>query len=180
MIYSFFVCVQEPDLSCNDRQNSRFVPYSSPLSSYPLLRANLPQYLLDTIPTTRIDPCVTLLDPPTHERPDLQDSHVVVGVDLEAIKAAAMYRWLSDPSRKLCQYEVPAGGECRDRNCEDIHPSLAWKVEPSGTPSLPSIVVAHIFILPLRSHHFLFAPHSNMQMRKPLSIYTLGYPKVHW
>lgn len=55
-------------------------------------------------------------------------------VSLSALKAAAINRWLSEPSQRVCQYEVPGGGVCRDPNCEDIHPSRAGAVEPSGTP----------------------------------------------
>lgn len=79
-------------------------------------------------------------------RPESSDPSVLVGINLRAMKAAAVNRWLSDPSRRICQYEVPGGGECRDPNCEDIHPSMEWTVEPSGTPSFLPYVVTHIFI----------------------------------
>ncbi|KAI0084814.1 hypothetical protein BDY19DRAFT_969328 [Irpex rosettiformis] len=121
---------QEPEVSTSSQPSNQFVAYSSPLSSYPLLHASLPQHLIGTISTTT-DPYAMFPNSSTPERPDSKDPHVLAGVNLKAIKAIAMHRWLSDPFRRLCQYEVPGGGECRDRNCEDIHPSFAHKVEPS-------------------------------------------------
>ncbi|KAI0926748.1 hypothetical protein AcV5_007455 [Taiwanofungus camphoratus] len=38
---------------------------------------------------------------------------------------------LTDPSTRICQYEVPGGGECRDRDCQDVHLSRLHSVEPS-------------------------------------------------
>jgi hypothetical protein len=34
---------------------------------------------------------------------------------------------------RICQYEVPGGGECRDKACEDVHWNLL-EVEPNGAP----------------------------------------------
>ncbi|TDL17244.1 hypothetical protein BD410DRAFT_794551 [Rickenella mellea] len=30
--------------------------------------------------------------------------------------------------KRLCQYEVPGGGQCRDASCEELH---VWELEPS-------------------------------------------------
>ncbi|KAI0693975.1 hypothetical protein BC835DRAFT_1351463 [Cytidiella melzeri] len=115
----------------NSPGSSQFVAYRSPLSSYPLLRAHSPRSLADSSSSSGTDPYSAVLNPPLRERPDSDDPLVLIGINLRTMKAAAVNRWLSDPSRRLCRYEVPGGGECRDRNCEDIHPSLAWMVEPS-------------------------------------------------
>lgn len=40
--------------------------------------------------------------------------------DLKDLKLATLSRFL-DPSKRICQYEVPGGGICRDDGCEDIH-----------------------------------------------------------
>ncbi|GLB38373.1 hypothetical protein LshimejAT787_0502380 [Lyophyllum shimeji] len=40
--------------------------------------------------------------------------------DLRPLKLATASRLL-DPSKRICQYEVPGGGVCRDENCEDAH-----------------------------------------------------------
>ncbi|KAF7795161.1 hypothetical protein EIP86_006310 [Pleurotus ostreatoroseus] len=67
----------------------------------------------------------------SHRRTDSGVSGVVPALNLKPLQAIAIYRWLDDPSRFLCQYEVPGGGECRDSHCEDIHPSRAGAVEPT-------------------------------------------------
>jgi hypothetical protein len=44
-----------------------------------------------------------------------------------------------DPSKQICQYELPGGGICRDEGCQDVHLSRGLDganvddVEPSGT-----------------------------------------------
>ncbi|KAJ7819384.1 hypothetical protein B0H14DRAFT_2836660 [Mycena olivaceomarginata] len=44
-----------------------------------------------------------------------------------------------DPDKRICQYEVPGGGVCRDAGCEDLHLNRVGReggagvVEPSGT-----------------------------------------------
>jgi len=40
--------------------------------------------------------------------------------DLRPLKLATASRLL-DPSKRICQYEVPGGGVCRDEGCEDVH-----------------------------------------------------------
>jgi len=58
--------------------------------------------------------------------------------DLRPLKLATASRLL-DPSKRICQYEVPGGGVCRDEGCEDVHLSrIAGQggrggAEPSGT-----------------------------------------------
>ncbi|KAJ7505234.1 hypothetical protein B0H11DRAFT_1977627 [Mycena galericulata] len=59
--------------------------------------------------------------------------------NLEPLKLAACSAL--DPAKRICQYEVPGGGVCRDAGCEDLHLSRlgreGWEgvVEPSGTSS---------------------------------------------
>ncbi|KAI0373745.1 hypothetical protein BV20DRAFT_673423 [Pilatotrama ljubarskyi] len=53
-------------------------------------------------------------------------------IDLEPLKQSAVMKFLSSGSGRICQYEVPGGGECRDQNCEDVHLSRLSTVEPSG------------------------------------------------
>ncbi|KAF8073739.1 hypothetical protein FPV67DRAFT_763477 [Lyophyllum atratum] len=40
--------------------------------------------------------------------------------DLRQLKLATTSKLL-DPSKRICQYEVPGGGVCRDEGCEDVH-----------------------------------------------------------
>ena len=108
--------------SSHDPSNG-FAPYHSPLLSYPLLRSRSPPHVWNTN---------SLVGSPCAAHPP--DFTTLSPVSLSSLKAAAVNRWLSDPSRRICQYEVPGGGECRDPGCEDIHPSRAGSVEPSGAP----------------------------------------------
>jgi hypothetical protein len=105
---------------------SGFAPYRSLFSSYPLLRSRSSPHFFDA------DSPVEAI--PTARLPLSSDASVLSSVPLSSLKAAAVNRWLSDPSRRICQYEIPGGGECRDPNCEDIHPSRASALEPTGTP----------------------------------------------
>ncbi|KAK7690375.1 hypothetical protein QCA50_007033 [Cerrena zonata] len=53
-------------------------------------------------------------------------------LDLKPLKLAATHKWLeANTSRCLCQYEIPGGGECRDLDCQAIHPSKLSAIEPS-------------------------------------------------
>ncbi|KAF5382755.1 hypothetical protein D9615_002893 [Tricholomella constricta] len=40
--------------------------------------------------------------------------------DLKPLKLATASKML-DPSKRVCQFEVPGGGVCRDEGCEDMH-----------------------------------------------------------
>ena len=55
-------------------------------------------------------------------------------LNLEALKSAAIGKVLH-PFKRICQYEVPGGGTCRDEGCDDVHLSRLQgeAVEPSGT-----------------------------------------------
>jgi hypothetical protein len=51
---------------------------------------------------------------------------------LKPLKLATASKVL-DPTKQVCQYEVPGGGTCRDEECEDLHLISMGGVEPSGT-----------------------------------------------
>jgi hypothetical protein len=40
--------------------------------------------------------------------------------DLTPLKLATNIKFL-DPNKRVCQYEVPGGGICRDESCDDVH-----------------------------------------------------------
>lgn len=101
-----------------------FAPYHSLLDSYPLLCANSPSWFTDA----SVDLAGLFI---ASEGSRTSDPSVLSPVNLSLLKAAAVNKFLSDPSRCVCQYEVPGGGECRDSECEDIHPSQAGAAEPS-------------------------------------------------
>ena len=69
---------------------------------------------------------------------------------LESLKVLAIAQRITDKNGRICQFEVPGGGECRDEACGDIHLSLL-RVEPHGAPRLiASCLVRHAIILSTR------------------------------
>ena len=61
---------------------------------------------------------------------DLSDLNI--NVDLAALRYSLMAN--VDPQRKLCQFEIPGGGVCKDSTFRDMH---LRELEPSGE-RLPS------------------------------------------
>jgi hypothetical protein len=56
--------------------------------------------------------------------------------NLKRLKMQAAARRITDNSLenvRICQFEVPGGGECRDTACADVHLSQL-EVEPKGAP----------------------------------------------
>ncbi|KAM5539515.1 hypothetical protein V8D89_006967 [Ganoderma adspersum] len=95
-----------------------FVTYRSLLDSHPLLRAHS---LQDSAP---------LPSSATVAGSSL-DANSAAEIDLKPLKKVAVLKYLSDPQGRVCQYDM--GGECRDKDCENIHLSRLSAVEPSGT-----------------------------------------------
>jgi len=52
--------------------------------------------------------------------PSSSSIHNLQVPDLRALWLATNIKLL-DPSKTVCQYEVPGGGECRDESCDDVH-----------------------------------------------------------
>lgn len=56
--------------------------------------------------------------------------------NVEGLRVLAAARRMTDnglENARICQFEVPGGGECRDAACGDIHLSLLG-MEPQGAP----------------------------------------------
>ena len=70
--------------------------------------------------------------------------------NLESLRVLAIARRITDKgleNERICQFEVPGGGECRDEACDDVHLSLLG-VEPHGAPRLiTSCLFRHAIIL---------------------------------
>ncbi|KAI0632427.1 hypothetical protein C8Q77DRAFT_1125678 [Trametes polyzona] len=94
-------------------QAPAFASYHSLLDYHPLLRER-----------SRHEPAPKLL-------PASPSSVAPRSIDLGPLKEMAVQKYLSSGSGRICQYEVPGGGECRDKNCEDVHLSRISLVEPS-------------------------------------------------
>jgi hypothetical protein len=100
----------------------RYVPYSSPLSLLPSLHPRA-----GALPAS----------PSVSAAPSARASALPVfrnGLDLAPLRMAAARR-LMDPQGRLCAYEVPGGGQCRDAGCGDVHLARALRAEPSGAPA---------------------------------------------
>ena len=104
--------------------DSSFTTYDSVLSHYPLLsgRSLGQQEMADT--------------------PILQN--------LRMQTAARRMTDKSSENARICQFEVPGGGECRDTTCGDIHLSQL-QVEPNGAPRpLTLCLSCHVIVLSAR------------------------------
>ncbi|CAA7262930.1 unnamed protein product [Cyclocybe aegerita] len=139
---------QTPSGDSNDQEESSFSDYCSPFESYPLLRGQpLPTISLDGSPLFSLssDPHmysfpVSASDSPTvtPKTSTSSSSHSFslassFTPDLRPLRLALMSRRL-DPLKRLCRYEVPGGGVCRDTSCEDVHLSRL-----EGTNELGSV-----------------------------------------
>lgn len=121
-----------------------FPAYDSPFESYPLLRSRLRRLLSDLSPPITQDqrqqeaPLPSL--PSYSSIPSFISSSSTFPIvfpscipDLKPLKKAASFEAL-DPSKQICQYELPGGGVCRDEGCQDVHLSRGLDgVEPTGT-----------------------------------------------
>ena len=65
-------------------------------------------------------------------------------IDLTPLKQAALLKSLPDSSRVLCPYEL--NGECRDKDCENLHLSPIVASEPDGASHFALTQVAYRFI----------------------------------
>ncbi|RPD62747.1 hypothetical protein L227DRAFT_435754 [Lentinus tigrinus ALCF2SS1-6] len=115
--------VDDPDEPMNQQpeQAPVFETYRSLLDRHPLLRA-------------RSRPESSPLAPSSSSTSGSSSSTTqTIDIDLKPLKQAAVMKYLSDNTRQVCQYELPGGGECRDKNCDNVHLSRLSAVEPSGT-----------------------------------------------
>lgn len=93
---------------------TQYSSYDSPLTAYPLLRSRLEGTSWS---------CPSSIP------------------DLHPLRQAVLQRVLTqltahDRGVRVCQYEVPGGGVCRDEGCDGLHLSRLTTSEPSGTWSV--------------------------------------------
>jgi hypothetical protein len=119
--------------------------YNSIFESFPLLRdhsrpisSDFPSHLsshssLHMYPSTRTSLSSSVLAEPSYFL-SASSSSFLPELNLKALKLAAIGRALH-PFQRICRYEVPGGGTCRDEGCDDVHLSRleGAAVEPSGT-----------------------------------------------
>jgi len=124
-----------------------YASYDSPFSTYPLLLSQLRPAPLDA--ESSQDPRRTASRSARSSRPNASSAHdisssslpasliyrapslshsssTVFVPDLKPLKLATLQRALGqltayDSGVRVCQYEVPGGGVCRDKDCNDLH-----------------------------------------------------------
>jgi len=123
----------------------RWTTYQSPLQSYPFSRWHL--HLTDPSDFSRasMGGSVSILTPSGSFSSncasgpgsvDPKDA-VVAGDLLRSLKMVTLFKNL-DPDRRICQFEIPGGGVCRDDKCEDLHLERELETwEPSGASRIP-------------------------------------------
>jgi hypothetical protein len=143
------------NLNNNSDDINEFSTYRSPFDSFPLLR-DCPGPMLISDPASSLSsssasymypstrsslssiPYFVSTEHSTLPHPSSPSSPAVLLPDLKPLKLASLVKLL-DPFKRLCQYEVPGGGTCRDDGCEDVHLSKLeganqmGQVEPTGT-----------------------------------------------
>jgi len=119
-----------------DDNSTSFSSYQPLFSSYPRLRgrnlasnylhlSSSPMYSSMSSPSRSSSALSTELIPPSlHSLPRFTP-------DLKPLRLSVLGRRL-DPSKRLCQYEVPGGGTCRDEGCEDVHLSRLEGANSAG------------------------------------------------
>ncbi|KAI0726445.1 hypothetical protein C8Q72DRAFT_846089 [Fomitopsis betulina] len=122
----------------DDNASTGFSAYFSPLACFPLLRMR--SYL------DGLGECSSGVDDDTSS---ISSSPRNTTIDLRDLKTAHAKSLLTDPSRPICQYEVPGGGECRDSECESIHLSRLPTAEPSDEETAHYLYAR--FAVPARS-----------------------------
>ncbi|KAJ7644213.1 hypothetical protein FB45DRAFT_291247 [Roridomyces roridus] len=133
-------------------QYKHYVPYNSPFDSYPLMRMRSQRMLSSQSTSTDqkipYESCLSPTITTCSSHPSLSSfsssssssslssftslpsslSSVLPLPDLTPLKLTAL-----DPAKRICQYEVPGGGICRDAGCNDLHLSrLEGAQEPNG------------------------------------------------
>lgn len=146
-----------------DRHNEDYATYDSPFQWYPLLGSRSQSLFSDGIAGIQASPLSSLSFnssssslsytsdsslfpmPPSssfassfHYSPSTHPSRISTFPvpNLKPLKLAIAFKTL-DPLKRICQYEVPGGGVCRDEGCDDVHLNRLGLgtsgLEPSGT-----------------------------------------------
>jgi len=148
--------LQRPEEN-QENHDSRPV-YNSLFDEYPLLRSRPRSILFDTISVPLSDAhsispqanntssttSISLSSVFSNSSQPSSSVHTIPSstsvVDLKPLKLARVSQSL-DASKRICQYEIPGGGVCRDDKCEDLHLSgkggknaagVDLQSEPSG------------------------------------------------
>ena len=123
--------------------SERWSTYQSPLQSYPFSRWHLhltgPSDFSHTSMAGSSSGLSILTSSGSFSSNSAGDSAAAdrkdastIGDLLRSLKMATLFKSL-DPDRRICQFEIPGGGVCRDDKCEDLHIERELETwEPSG------------------------------------------------
>jgi len=121
----------------------RWTAYQSPLQSYPLSRWHLhltgSSEVVNGSMTSVVGGHSILTSSGSFSSNSADGSSsadhketTVAGNFLRSLKMVTLFKNL-DPDRRICQFEIPGGGVCRDDKCEDLHIEKELEIwEPSG------------------------------------------------
>lgn len=118
-------CLLLPFVSQDTDATDKIFSYTSPFSSYPLLRNQRPTTKTYAAGTFDLRSSVFV------EIPHFSGSNLAPQLevpDLGPLRMSLLSK-LAGVDKFLCQYEVPGGGVCRDKTCTDLHLD---DVKPSG------------------------------------------------
>lgn len=123
--------------------SGRWTAYQSPIQPYPFSRWRLhptgPTDLVNGSMASNPD-ALSILTPSgsfssnsaSGSTPVDPKDAPMAGNLLRTLKKITLFRNL-DPDRRICQFEIPGGGVCRDDECEDLHIERELETwEPSG------------------------------------------------
>jgi len=186
----------DDDQHCQQDANY-FSSYQSPFQAYPRLRSRNPDSFFSSAsimyPSTH--PLMSSLISSssaafTEHTPFLSSSVSSSSPDLKPLRLIALSKRL-DPSKRICQYEVPGGGVCRDDGCEDVHlsrlegASSVGTVEPSGTWQSGSVSgddsLGDLLLSTFLSHPLSYSLLSLQIKRQPIicSLFSLAIGCLH-
>ncbi|KAF7314434.1 MADS-box domain-containing protein [Mycena kentingensis (nom. inval.)] len=126
-----------------ERKFEHYAPYSSLLSSYPHLLATASRFSSSnpSLSSSSSIPCA-----PSSSISSLPSASSAA-VPLPSLKPLR----LATATKRVCQYEVPGGGTCRDAGCEDIHLGQMGSLEPSDSETVEYVARLNASI-PNHSH----------------------------
>ena len=123
--------------------SERWTRYRSPLQSYPFSRWHLqltdPSDFSNGSTASSSDGSSILTPSGSSSSNSASGSASVDSKDatepgelLRSLKMTTLFKSV-DPDRRICQFEIPGGGVCRDDKCEDLHIEKELEMwEPSG------------------------------------------------
>ena len=147
--------------------SERWTRYRSPLQSYPFSRWHLqltdPSDFSNGSTASSSDGSSILTPSGSFSSNSASGSASIDSKDatmpgdlLRSLKMTTLFKHV-DPDRRICQFEIPGGGVCRDDKCEDLHIEQELETwEPSGASRIPQdgvLLTLHTHIPP-----YVFGP----------------------